>query len=69
MPLGCKVSDSKKVDELWDNPKITITFDNPREDANLIIYGKATIETKPEIKKHCWRKTWEGGIFPRWSRS
>ena len=60
--------DSKKVDEIWDNPKVTLAFENSREDANLVIYGEAFVETDPEIKKRYWRKVWKM-FFPDGSES
>lgn len=51
--------DLRKTDEIWSNPKVTLTFENTREDANLVIYGNAFIETDPEIKKKHWKTTWQ----------
>lgn len=56
--IGTKI-DLRKVDNIWDNPKVTLAFEDSREDANLVIYGKATIETDPAIKKECWRTPWK----------
>jgi len=47
---------SRKAAEIWNNPKVTLAFKNTKEDANLVIYGHAVIETDPEIKKHYWKK-------------
>ncbi len=52
-------SDLKKVDEIWNNPKITLAFEDSREDANLVVYGNAFIETDNQIKKRYWRPTWK----------
>jgi general stress protein 26 len=51
--------DSRKVDELWDNPKVTLAFENPREDANLVVYGGAFVETRSDMKKYYWKKVWK----------
>ena len=50
--------DLRKTNEVWSNPKVTITIENTREDANLIIYGNAFIETNPTIKKKHWKSAW-----------
>ncbi len=60
--------ESRKTDEVWANPKVTLAFENPREDANLIIYGEAFVETGVEIKKRYWRKVWKM-FFPDGSES
>ena len=52
-------ADSQKVDELRTNSKVTLAFENAREDANLIIYGEAYVETRLEIKKRYWKKVWK----------
>lgn len=47
--------DSRKIAELWSNPKVTLAFEDKKADANVIVYGKATIETDPAIKKQYWK--------------
>ena len=51
--------DLKKVEETWNNPKITLAFEDAKEDANLIIYGNAFVESDTQIKKKYWRPTWK----------
>jgi general stress protein 26 len=46
---------SRKAEEIWNNSKVTLSFENTREDANLVIYGEAIIEMDPNIKKHYWK--------------
>ena len=50
--------DLRKVDEVWNNPKITLAFEDSHENANLVVYGNAFIETDSQIKKNYWRATW-----------
>lgn len=50
--------DLRKAEEVWSNPNVTLTFENTREDANLVIYGKAFIETDPKIKRKYWKGAW-----------
>ncbi len=51
--------DLRKVDEIWNNPKITLAFEDKKENANLVIYGNAYLETKENIKQKYWRPTWK----------
>ncbi len=51
--------ESKKVQELWLNNKVTLAFENTREDASLVIYGKAFIETEIDVKRQYWQKVWK----------
>ena len=51
--------DLRKTDEIWNNPKVTLAFEDSREDANLVIYGDAFIEVDTYIKKNYWRATWQ----------
>ena len=47
--------DLRKTNEVWSNPNVTLAFESKRENASLIIYGRAVIETDPEIKKRYWK--------------
>jgi len=51
--------DLRKVEEIWENPKVSVTFENLREKANIVIYGNAFIETNPEIKRKNWKGAWK----------
>jgi len=50
--------DSRKVSEIRQNSKVTLAFMDEKEDANLIIYGEARIETDVAVKKSHWKGTW-----------
>ncbi len=43
---------------MWKNNKVTLAFENTREDASLVIYGDAFIETETNVKKQYWQKAW-----------
>ncbi len=60
--------DSRKIDELWSNPKVTLAFEDARQDANLVIYGKAFVENHIDIKKKYWKRVWKM-FFPDGSES
>ena len=48
----------RKAKEIEQNPYVTLAFGNDKEDANLIIYGKAHIvQNMLERKKH-WINSW-----------
>ncbi|MEE9326007.1 MAG: pyridoxamine 5'-phosphate oxidase family protein [Cocleimonas sp.] len=46
---------SRKTEEIWNNSKVTLSFNNTREDTNLVIYGEAVIEINPDIKRKYWK--------------
>lgn len=51
--------DLRKVDEIWNNPKVTLAFEDSKEDANLVVYGNAYIESNAQVKKNYWRTPWK----------
>jgi general stress protein 26 len=48
----------RKVNEIETNPYITLAFGNERENANLIVYGKASIIRDDHSRKEHWLSTW-----------
>jgi len=60
--------DLRKTEEVWANPKVTITIENAREGANLVIYGNAFVETNLTIKKQYWKGAWRM-FFPTGPKS
>lgn len=52
-------TDLRKVEEVWNNPKITLAFEDSKENANLVVYGKAYVETEIQVKQRYWRSTWK----------
>lgn len=48
----------RKVDEVRQNNKVTLAFMDEKENANLIVYGEARIETDLTVKKNHWKGTW-----------
>jgi len=49
----------RKVIEIKKNSKVTLAFENTKQHANLILYGDATIETDPTLKKQHWQLDFE----------
>ena len=48
----------RKVKELEKDNNITIAFESTKDDANLIIYGKARIEKSQELCNRYWKDEW-----------
>lgn len=49
---------SRKIKEIATCPSVTLAFGNAAENANLIIYGTATVSTEPAIKRRYWKGNW-----------
>ena len=52
-------TDSKKVDDVWDNPNIKLAFEDSRKNLKLVIYGNAYIEMDTQFKKKYWFPAWK----------
>jgi general stress protein 26 len=48
----------RKVTEVRENPHVTVAFGNDREQANLVMYGTATLITDPALKQRFWKGDW-----------
>ena len=48
----------RKVKEIQRNPNVTLAFSNNRENANLIVYGKASIESGMSERRNHWIPSW-----------
>ena len=48
----------RKIKEIEKNPYVTLAFGDDREDANLIIYGKATILRDVQERRKHWIDSW-----------
>jgi general stress protein 26 len=48
----------RKVKEIKDNPEVTLAFGRDRDNANLIIYGRAKIVEDPDERKKHWIGSW-----------
>jgi general stress protein 26 len=48
----------RKITEINANPHVTLAFGNRTEQANLIVYGTATISIEPAIKRRYWKGSW-----------
>ncbi len=48
----------RKVSEVRQDNKVTLAFMDEKEDANLIVYGEAHVETALAMKKSHWKGTW-----------
>ena len=49
---------SRKVRQISESKAVTLAFSNADEDANLVVYGTASISDAPEIKQQYWKSTW-----------
>lgn len=49
---------SRKVKQIAESNAVTLAFSNTDEDANLVIYGTATVSDAPEVKQQYWKSTW-----------
>jgi len=49
----------RKVKEIKDNPNVTITFGSERENANLVVYGKVTLESDLRERVKHWIGSWK----------
>jgi len=48
----------RKVAEVRENPKVTLAYGNQRERANLVVFGTASIEPEPELRRRYWKGEW-----------
>jgi len=48
----------RKIKEIEKNPFVTLAFGNDRENANLIVYGKAAIIQDVQERKKHWASSW-----------
>ena len=48
----------RKIKEIEKNPNVTLAFGNDRENANLIIYGKASIVREVQERRKRWIGSW-----------
>jgi len=48
----------RKVAEIRQDPKVTFAYQDAKQNANLIIYGHASIESNTELKKKYWKSEW-----------
>ena len=49
---------SRKVHRISANAAVTLAFSNAGEDANLVVYGTATVSDDPALKERYWKGTW-----------
>ena len=48
----------RKIKEIEKNPNVALAFGNDRENANLIIYGKASIVREVQERRKHWIGSW-----------
>jgi len=48
----------RKIKEIEKNPYVTLAFSNDRENANLIIYGQASIVHEAQERRKHWIGSW-----------
>jgi len=49
----------RKVQEIKKNPSATMAIEDPKEQANLILYGLASIVIDPALRRKYWRSHWK----------
>jgi general stress protein 26 len=49
---------SRKVAEIAVHPAVTLAFNQPGEDASLVVYGTVTLHHEPSVKEEYWKNTW-----------
>ncbi|KAA3659964.1 MAG: hypothetical protein DWQ10_07770 [Calditrichaeota bacterium] len=57
----------RKVAEIKKNPNVTIAFGDEGDNANLILYGKATLVEDMQERRKQWKNSWHL-FFPGGSR-
>jgi general stress protein 26 len=58
------IPDTRKVDQIRTNPKVTLYFDGPGDTTYVSIMGTATIHTDPAtVMKHAWRTESARAVF------
>lgn len=48
----------RKIEEIKNNPSVTLAFSDDKENANLIVYGKASIRSELQERKNHWISSW-----------
>ncbi|TAJ80097.1 MAG: hypothetical protein EPO42_04945 [Gallionellaceae bacterium] len=48
----------RKVREIRANPKVTLAFDDAKENANLVLYGEARVEADISSRRRYWKEEW-----------
>lgn len=56
--------ESRKVEEIWGDPRITMAFGGEKHDANLVMYGHASIRNDDETNRKYWKSMWRL-FFPK----
>lgn len=50
--------DLRKVQEVRQNPNVTMAYYSHKQQANLLLYGKAYIEESVELRERLWKPEW-----------
>ena len=50
---------TRKVDEIRNNPRVTLYYAAPENDGYVSIYGRAELVDDPEKKTELWKDAWE----------
>jgi general stress protein 26 len=58
----------RKVREIEADPHVTVAVENERENANLVLYGTATIVREQAVRQQRWVASWRM-FFPRGPKS
>lgn len=48
----------RKISEITSNPKVTLAFGNTSENANVVVYGTASIEGDAALRRKYWKGQW-----------
>ena len=59
---------SRKVGQIQHHASVTLAFGSASEDANVVVYGQATVLNEPALKQGYWKSTWRL-FFPEGPRS
>lgn len=49
---------SRKISEITSNPKVSLTYHSPRENAYVTMIGPAVIENDLQLRRKYWREDW-----------
>lgn len=59
---------SRKISRILEDSSVTLAFSNAGEDANLVVYGTATVSNDLTLRERYWKGTWRM-FFPEGPQS
>ncbi len=48
----------RKIEEIKENPAVTLAFGNEKNDSNVVIQGIANVENNPDFARQHWKAYW-----------